>query len=78
MSIEPPQDLPQNLSRPIADLESRIGSLAFEDRLELRDDLQRLCARLEREGYAVPDRLRALAAALDEAAGEGQFDNLPV
>jgi hypothetical protein len=78
MTNQTTHDLPQALIRPIDDLEARIRSLVPQDRLELRDDLHRLCDRLEREGYAVPERLRNLEIALDDAACEAQFDNMPV
>jgi hypothetical protein len=70
--------LPQDLSRPIDDIEARIRATPIQDRLELQADLHRLCLRLEREGYEVPERLRNLDQILTDAATEAQFDNMPV
>jgi hypothetical protein len=78
MNDETPHALPTALMRPIDDIEARIRATPPQERLELRADLQRLCQRLERAGYVVPERLRNLDLALGDAAIEAQFDNMPI
>lgn len=71
-------ELPQDLILMMSGLEAQIRATPLAQRVELQADLHRLCERLVRDGYEVPDRLRALDALLTEAAEDGPFDNLPV
>ena len=70
--------IPEDLIRSMQQIEAEIRATPLEERVALQGDLHRLCARLQREGYDVPDRLRALDDLLTDAATEAQFDNLPV
>lgn len=72
------QHLPKDLQGSITDLEAQIRAMGPDQRVELQQDLHRLCDKLEREGYDVPDRLRALDRILAETMVEALFDNLPV
>lgn len=70
--------LPADLNQSVNELEDAIRATPPAARIELQADLHRLCERLSREGYVVPERLRRLDQILTDAAVEAQFDNLPV
>lgn len=70
--------LPADLNQTATELEAAIRAAPPAARIELQADLHRLCERLSREGYVVPDRLRRLDQILTDAVVEAQFDNLPV
>lgn len=70
--------LPADVIRTVSDLEAQIRATPMDARLELQGDLHRLCERLLRDGYEVPQRLMDLDSMLTDALLEAQFDNLPV
>ena len=70
--------LPADVIRTVSDLEALIRATPSTARLELQGDLHRLCERLVRDGYEVPQRLMELDSILTDAMLEAQFDNLPV
>lgn len=70
--------LPEELQHPINELEARVRVTPEKDRAKLQGDLHSLCQKLERAGYAIPDRLRELDEMLTDSQVEAQFDNLPV
>lgn len=72
------EQLPKEMLQPITQLEALIRATPENERAQLQGDLHRLCERLEREGYAIPDRLRELDEMLTDGQVETQFDNLPV
>jgi hypothetical protein len=70
--------LPNDLMHPLADIEARIRATPPDQCRQLQADLRKLCDRLERRGFDLPERLRNLDRMLTEAAAEDQFDNMPV
>ncbi len=72
------EQLPKEMLQPIKALDALIRATPESERAQLQGDLHRLCERLAREGYAIPDRLRELDELLTDSKVESQFDNLPV
>lgn len=66
---------PHDLTLPLEDL---LRDTPPQDMVQLRQDLHRLCDRLQAQGHDVPERLVRLDKALQEATIEAQFDNMPV
>ncbi|MFU8865265.1 MAG: hypothetical protein ACNA7O_15240 [Rhodobacterales bacterium] len=73
-----PHKLPHDLIHPLAEIEAMIKATPAAARSQLQADLQSLCNRLDREGYALPERLVNLNRMLTDDEVEAQFDNLPV
>ena len=59
-------------------LKGRILKADIETRYRFQPRLGALIARLEAQGVAVPEDLRALDEELQAEAVEAQFDNMPV
>lgn len=70
--------LPDDLTRPLAEIETIIKATPADQLSQLQVDLQALCDRLDYEGYELPERLANLNKMLTDAEVEAQFDNLPV
>lgn len=59
-------------------LESEISGANASTRLRLQPEFTRLLDRMRDEGEKVPERWRALDAALVDEAIEARFDNMPL